>query len=138
MKKMIAKRKAKLVEAARPQMEPGEQVHEVMIGQTFISPLAYLIVGQLLFVFMVRPRIAIATDRNVYLFEGNMWKANQLNRLLEKHAVGSAAITLTKYSITIGNEKSYAMLWQFESMKQVAAIAQGGTQPQAIQPAATA
>jgi hypothetical protein len=139
MKKLIEKRKQRLIEAARPHFEPGEQVREVMIGQTFISPLAYLIVGQLLFVFMVRPRIAMVTERNVYMFEGNMWRPNKLNRLIEKHPVGNVPITLTKYSITIGNEKSYAMMWQFESMKQVAAMAQGGAQqPQPLQPAPTA
>jgi hypothetical protein len=137
MKKMIEKRKRRMIEAAQPELEPGEQVREVMIGQTFISPLAYLIVGQLLFVFMVRPRIAMVTDSNVYMFEGNMWRPNKLNRLIEKHPVGGAPIKLTKYSITIGNEKSYAMLWQFKSMKQVAALAQGGAAPEALQPAAT-
>src|SRR5215212_2483632 len=104
MRKMVEKRKQRLAEAARPQMEEGEQIREVMIGQSFISPVAYLIVGQLLFAFVAKPRIVMATDRNVYMFEGNMWRPNKLNRLMEKHALGSVPVELTKYSITIGNE----------------------------------
>src|SRR4051794_21075546 len=137
MRKTIEKRKQKLAEAARPQMEPDEQVRVVMIGQSFVSPVAYLLVGQLLFAFVAKPRIAIATDRNVYLFEGNMWRPNKLNRLIEKHPAGSAPVKLTKLSITIGSEKSYALLWQFDSMRQVAASAQGAAQPQPLEPAPT-
>jgi hypothetical protein len=136
MRKMIEKRKAGLVEAARPHMEPDEQVCEVMIGQTMVSPVAYLIIGQLLFAFIAKPRVAIATDRNVYLFEGNMWMPKKLNGLLGKYPAGNAPIKLTKLSITIGGEKSYALLWQFDPMKRVAAIAQGGAE--AAQPAPAA
>ena len=135
MKKMIEKRKRLLIEAARPQLEPGEEVREVMIGQTVVSPLAYLLVGQLLFAFIAKPRIVMATDRNVYVFAGNMWSSKKMNGLLEKHPLGSAPVKLTKYSLTIGDEKSYAMMWQFQSMKDVAALAQGG-QPSAVAPAA--
>ena len=132
---MLEKRKQRLIEAARPHLEPGEEVREVMVGQSFVSPLLYLLVGPLLFIFMARPRIAMATDRNVYMFEGNMWSTKKLNGVLAKHAVGAAPIGLTKFSITIGQEKAYALLFQFEPMKRVAALAQGSEQP-ALAPAA--
>ncbi len=135
---MIEKRKRGLIEAARPYLEPGETVREVMVGQTFVSPLMYLLIGPIVFVFMVRPRVAMVTDRNIYMFEGNMWKTKQLNRLLQKFPVGQAPIKLTGLSITIGNEKSYALLFQFKPMKNIAALAQGGAQQQPLQPAPTA
>ena len=134
---MIEKRKRNLIAAARQYMESGEQVREVMVGQTFVTPLAYLLVGPILFVFMVRPRVAMVTDRNVYMFEGNMWSTKKLNGVLQKFPIGQAPITLTGLSITIGTEKSYALLFQFTPMKQVAALAQAGAPPQMAAPAAT-
>jgi hypothetical protein len=128
---MIEKRKRALVEAARRFMEPGEEVREVMIGQSFVTPYVYLLVGPIVFVFVAQPRIVMATDRHVYVFEGNMWKAKELKSVLEKHAIGSVPMKLTGLSLTIGNEKSYAMLGQGKSMKQIASIAEGG----AAQPA---
>jgi hypothetical protein len=127
---MVEKRKRALIEAARRFMEPGEDVREVMIGQNLVTPLVYLLIGPIVLVFVARPRIVMATDRHVYVFEGDMWKAKELKRVLEKHAIGSVPLQLTGLSITIGAEKCYAMLGQGKSMKQVAALAEGsGTQP---------
>jgi hypothetical protein len=134
---VIEKRKRRLIEAAQPHLG-GEQVREVMVGQTVITPVLYLLVMPIVFVFMVRPRVAMVTDRHVYMFEGNMWSTKKLNRLLEKHPVGNAPVTLTGMSITIGSEKSYALLFQFAAMKQIAALAQSGAEQQRLEPAPTA
>ena len=131
---MLEKRKQRLIEAARPHLN-GEQVREVMVGQTFVSPLVYLLIAPVVFVFMVRPRVAMVTDQHVYMFEGNMWSTKKLNGLLEKHPVGSAPIQLSGMSITIGGEKSYALLFQFAPMKRIAELAQRGSGAQALQPA---
>jgi hypothetical protein len=133
---MVEKRKRRLIEAARP-MLGGEEVREVMVGQTFVSPLIYLLVGPIVFVFMARPRVAMVTDRHVYMFEGNMWSTKKLNRLLEKHPVGNAPVKATGLSLTIGNEKSYALLFQFAPMKRIAELARGGA-PQSLEAAPTA
>jgi hypothetical protein len=135
---MIEKRKQRLIEAARPYLEPGEQVREVMVGQSVVSPLVYLLVGPIVFVFVARPRVAMATDRNVYMFEGNMWSTKKLNRVLEKHAIGQAPIQLSGLSITIGAEKSYALLFQFAPMKAIAQLAQGGGQAASLEAAPSA
>jgi hypothetical protein len=127
-----------LTAAAQQHMEPGEQVREVMVGQTFVTPLAYLLVGPILFVFMVRPRVAMVTDRNVYMFEGNMWSTKKLNGVLHKYPIGQAPVQLSGLSITIGNETSYALLFQFKPMKNIATLAQAGAPPQVAAPAATA
>jgi len=135
---MIEKRKRGLIESAQQWLEPGEEVREVMVGQTFISPIMYLLLMPIVFVFMVRPRVAMVTDRNVYMFEGNMWSTKKLKSLLEKHPVGNAPVTLTGLSITIGNERSFALLFQFAPMKQIAVLAQGAPEPQPLTPAPTA
>jgi sugar phosphate permease len=127
---MFEKRKQHLIAAAQPHLEAGETVREVMVGQTFVSPLVYLLIAPVVFVFMVRPRIAMATDQHVYMFEGNMWSTKKLNGVLQKFPIGQAPITLTGLSITIGNETSYALLFQFTPMKQIAALAQAGAPPQ--------
>ena len=134
---MLEKRKQRLIEAARPHLN-GEQVREVMVGQTFISPLVYLLIVPFVFVFMVRPRVAMVTDRNVYMFEGNMWSTKKLNGVLQKYPIGQAPIKLTGLSITIGQETSYALLFQFKPMKDIAALAQARTPEQVAAPAATA
>jgi hypothetical protein len=134
---MLEKRKRNLIAAAQQYLEPGETVREVMVGQTFVTPLAYLLVGPILFVFMVRPRVAMVTDRNVYMFEGNMWSTKKLNGMLQKFPVGQAPIKLTGLSITIGNETSHALLFQFKPMKNVATLAQAGTAPQMAASAAS-
>jgi hypothetical protein len=120
---MIEKRKQRLIAAAQQYLEPGEQVREVMVGQTLATPLLYFLVAPIVLVFVVRPRVAMATDRHVYMFAGNMWSTKKLNGVLEKHALGSAQAELTGLSLTIGNEKSYALLFQFDAMKQIAALA---------------
>ena len=135
---MIEKRKRNLIAAAQSYLEPGEQVREVMVGQTFVTPLSYLLIGPIVFVFVVRPRVAMVTDRNVYMFEGNMWSTKKLNRMLHKYPVGQAPIELTGLSITIGQEKSYALLFQFKPMKAIATLAQARTPEQVAAPAATA
>ncbi len=134
---MIEKRKQNLIAAARQYLEPGENVREVMVGQTFVSPLVYLLIAPIVFVFMVRPRVAMVTDRHVYMFEGNMWSTKKLNRLLEKHEVGRAPIQLSGMSITIGSQKSCALLFQFAPMKRVAELAQRGGGAQSLQAAPT-
>ena len=135
---MLEKRKQRLIEAARPYLEPGEQVRQVMVGQSFVSPLVYLLVAPIVFVFMVRPRVAMVTDRHVYMFEGNVWSTKKLNGVLEKHRVGTAPIRLTKLSLTIGSQKSYALLFQFAPMKEVAALALRADSPDQLSAAPAA
>ena len=120
---MLEKRKQQLIAAAQPRLEPGETVREVMVGQTFVSPIVYLIVAPIVFVFMVRPRVVMATDRNIYVLAGNIWSVKKLNETLVKQPIGSAAVRATKFSLTVGAEKSYALLFQFANKNAIAALA---------------
>lgn len=64
--------KRKMVEAVSPHLEEGEEVRAVYLGQTPIPPITYLLVGPLLFVFIIQFKTFVATDRNLYVFS-NKW-----------------------------------------------------------------
>jgi hypothetical protein len=126
---MFEKRKQHLIAAAQPHLEQGETVREVMVGQTFVSPLAYLLIGPIVFIFVVRPRVVMATDRHVYVFAGNMWSQKKLNERLVKQPLQQADVQATKLSLTVGSEKVYALLFQFAPKNEIAATT-AGEEPQ--------
>jgi hypothetical protein len=129
---MLEKRKQALAENAAPHFEQGETVKETMIGQTFITPLAYLLIAPIAFIFMVRQRAVMATDRNVYVLQLNFWKAKQIDQLVTKQPIGSGNVELSSLGIKVGDtDKTYAALFQFEDMKRVAALASGEPAPPA-------
>ena len=65
---MLERQKRKVEAAVRPYLEDGEQIQAMFIGQTPIPPITYLLVGPLLFIFILKFRTIVATDRNVYVF----------------------------------------------------------------------
>lgn len=69
---MLERQKRKVAAAVSPQLEPGEQIRAMFIGQTPIPPITYLLVGPLLFIFILKFRTIVATDRNLYVFK-NRW-----------------------------------------------------------------
>ena len=69
---MGEKLKRKIIDAVTPHIEDGEQVRAVYIGQTPIPPLAYLLIGPLLFIFIMQFKTFVVTDRNMYVFP-NRW-----------------------------------------------------------------
>jgi hypothetical protein len=62
----------KTIAAVKPHMEEGEQIRAVFIGQTVIPPIAYIFIGPLLVLPIVRFKTFVATDRNLYVFP-NKW-----------------------------------------------------------------
>lgn len=69
---MLERQKRKIIEAVSPSLEPGENVQAVFIGQTPIPQILYLLVAPLLFVFIIKFKTFVATDRNLYVFP-NAW-----------------------------------------------------------------
>jgi hypothetical protein len=69
---MLERQKRKVEAAVRPHLEDGEQIRAMFIGQTPIPPITYLLVGPLVFIFILKFRTIVATDRNVYVFP-NKW-----------------------------------------------------------------
>lgn len=132
---MLEGRKRALAENAAPHFEQGETVKETMLGQTFVTPLMYLLIAPIVFIFMVRQRAVMATDRNIYVFQLHFWKAKQIDQLVTKQPIGSGNVELSSLGIKVGDtDKTYAALFQFGDMKRVAALASGeGAQPAAAQ-----
>jgi hypothetical protein len=62
----------KTIAAVKPHLEEGEDVRAVFIGQTVIPPIAYLLIGPLLVLPIVRFKTFVATDRHLYVFP-NKW-----------------------------------------------------------------
>ena len=69
---MLERQRRKIHEAVTPYLEPGETIEAVYIGQTPIPPIVYLLVLPILFVFILKFRTIVATDRHLYVFP-NKW-----------------------------------------------------------------
>lgn len=65
---MLERQRRKIIAAVTPHLEEGETVRAAYIGQTPIPPITYLLVGPILFIFILKFRTFIATERNVYVF----------------------------------------------------------------------
>jgi hypothetical protein len=65
---MLERQKRKVAAAVTPHLEPGEQIRAMFIGQTPVPPITYLLVGPILFIFILKFRTIVATDRNLYVF----------------------------------------------------------------------
>jgi hypothetical protein len=65
---MLERQRRKVEEAVRPYLEPGETIEAAFIGQTPIPPIVYFLLLPIVFVFILKFRTVVATDRNVYVF----------------------------------------------------------------------
>ncbi len=120
---VIERTKRKLIESAQSQLEPGEQVREVMIAQTIISPWLLLLTW-LLWVF-AKQRVVFATDRNIYVFERSLW-SNKVQGLLGKYALGSVRVEKQGSGLAIADqEKLYPYLGWAATRDRIVALAAG-------------
>jgi hypothetical protein len=125
---VLKKRKQALVVSAGRFLEPGETPREMCITQTFVTPLVYLIVAPLVFVFIARQRAVMVTDRNAYVLKLNFWKSKQVDEVLFKTPLDSAQVQETGLSISLaGGPKLYAMAFQFGDKRRVAELIRGGS-----------
>jgi hypothetical protein len=65
---MLERQRRKVHEAVGPHLEPGEEIRAAFIGQTPIPPITYLAVAPIVFVFILKFRTVVVTDRNLYVF----------------------------------------------------------------------
>ncbi|HEX2233816.1 MAG TPA: hypothetical protein VHG69_10695 [Thermoleophilaceae bacterium] len=65
---MLERQRRKVHEAVAPYLEPGENIEAVFIGQAPIPPLVYFLVLPIVFVFVLKFRTVVATDRHLYVF----------------------------------------------------------------------
>jgi hypothetical protein len=136
---MQKKRAAALAESAKPYLEQGETVRGVFHGQTFVSPILYLLVGPIVFMFMARQGAIITTDRDVYQFKLGFWSTKKVENLLHKTPLASAhAEEKPFWSLEVGEgPRLYAFLGTNKFRKEVAAQINGGEAEPAFDPTAT-
>jgi hypothetical protein len=69
---MLERQKRRVHEAVTPRLGEGERIEAVYIGQTPIPPITYLLIAPLVFVFILKFRTIVVTDRHLYVFP-NKW-----------------------------------------------------------------
>jgi len=65
---MLERQRKKVEAAVSRQLEPDEHMRTAFIGQTPIPPIAYLLIGPILFLPIIRFRTVVVTERHLYAF----------------------------------------------------------------------
>ena len=65
---MLERQRKKVEAAVSPHLDAGEQMKAAFVGQTPIPPIAYLLIGPILFFFILKFRTIVVTERNLYVF----------------------------------------------------------------------
>lgn len=100
-----------------------EQVLAVVRGQTLVSPIILPLIGPLLFLFNVKPRTVIVTDKSVVTVQESIWMQSSVVRLVSRYHCGSVLIQLTRLGLKIGDDKRiFAMRGSLPAMKQAAVL----------------
>jgi hypothetical protein len=98
-----------------------EQVLAVVRGQTFISPLILPLIAPLLFLFVVKPRTVIITDKSVLTVEESMWVQSKVVRVVSQYPSGSVQVRFSHLGLTVGDDaKVFAMPGSLPAMRQAA------------------
>jgi len=98
-------RREKLIAAATPYLDEGEQIRYVVSGQTGApqGPLGSIaiVAGK------AKQRRVVATDRKLYVLEGNFWGTAKSKGMVAKHELGEVAVERGGRSLTVGEERIY-------------------------------
>ena len=65
---MLERQRRKVEAAVSPHLELDEHMRAAFIGQTPVPPIAYLLVGPILFLPIVKLRTIVVTERHLYVF----------------------------------------------------------------------
>jgi len=65
---MLERQRKKVEAAVSPHLEAGEHVKAAFTGQTPIPPISYLLIAPIVFVFILKFRTIVVTERNLYVF----------------------------------------------------------------------
>lgn len=136
--KAFKKMELKLLENVREHLG-GETPEVIFRGQTFISPIVYLLIGPIVFIFMVKPRTIVVTGSRIHTFQQSLWRPSKVTAVVSQHDRGAVDAELTRFSITLGDDdKLYALWGTADAMKAAAAAVQQGAPAAAQQGAAPA
>jgi hypothetical protein len=87
---MQRKRNQAIAESARPFLEEGEEIRGVFVGQTFLSPIWYLVIAPIFLIPLIRLGAIVTTDRNVYQFSMSIWAMKKVSDVVHKTPLSSA------------------------------------------------
>jgi hypothetical protein len=98
-------RREKLIEAATPYVDEGEQIRHIVSGQTGAphGPLGSIaiVAGK------AKQRRVVATDRKIYVLEGDFWGTAKSKGLVAKYELGEVAVERGRMSMTVGGEQIF-------------------------------
>lgn len=113
-------RREKLIAAATPYVDEGEQIRFVVSGQTGApqGPLGAIaiVAGK------ARQRRVVATDRAIYVLEGDFWGTTKSKGLVARHEIGAVAIEEGARSLKIGEERIFIHPFAEGDAKEIAAL----------------
>jgi hypothetical protein len=72
----------KLADRTRPMLQPGEQIHEVMLSQTGPSP--YWALLTFIIFFAVKRRIIVVTDQAIVVVKAGSWTGTSAKEVLAR------------------------------------------------------
>lgn len=100
-KSLSDRQRAKLVAAVEPYLGEGEEVKAIMSGQTPIPPLANMLVVPMVFIFILKFKTVVATDRNLYVLPNKFLRSYEFQSDPYKVPLGSASIDAGSMSVRI-------------------------------------
>jgi len=89
---MLERQRKKVEAAVSPHLDAGEHMKAAFIGQTPIPPVTYLLVGPLLFFFILKFRTIVVTEGNLYVFSHKWMRTYDYSGEPYKVAVDSARL----------------------------------------------
>jgi len=114
-------RREKLVEGAAPYVEDGERIRYVVSGQTGApqGPLGAVAIAA----GKAKQRRVVATDRRIYVLEGDFWGTTKSKGLVARHEIGDVAIERGGRSLRIGDERIWIHPFAEGDADEIAALA---------------
>jgi len=114
----------KMTEWASLFLEPGETIRVAAWGPS--SELGYLTgVGS--------GRIAVVTERHLYLFESSLWgRMSRARGVVAKHPIGSVRMRLSGWALHIGDERMIVHLHHRGRARRIAGLAADMSRPDSI------
>src|SRR5215471_11772353 len=79
-------------------------------------------------------RIAVVTERHLYVFESPLWGRMSRPGVVAKHAIGSVRIRLSGWVLRVGDERMVVHLHHRGRARRIAALAADMSRPGAMPP----
>ena len=114
------KRLRRVTEKAQQLIEPDERVRGAVYGVTGpLSPNSQ-IVGFLILLGIVKTRVVVLTEKNIYVMQGTMWSTTGVKKVLSKYPLGTVDASSSGYRLTVGEHKLSTNLFLTKRSKTMA------------------